>query len=583
MFRVGKINKSMSPGDLYRSVSKLSETKYFSDKFGLSKVIINNLIDSGVLDIGTIKNNIKIIMNDTKSKSLTAGIILVAMLKSHPLHNAILKNMSLELHDLYDGIRYLNSKGKKFLTSSQINALDKINQILSRKKNKSLFFTGEDATGKTTVLKNITFDNYYFDAASLDFHKRENVKNKLSQIFTDAGAKYIILDNADRILEEHLESVDCSALVAELIDSGRPIIMAMSSQKFDGLKTRLPSGFKTVSELKLERPDRDDSLRLLLAASENIEKYKKVSIKYNALKAAYELSSRYNNGVRNVQTAIDIIEKSIIDQKPTTLTAANIWDFVDTDLGNNHKTSSAMSYYLLGPVGVGKAKFSEEITNSLDGYSYYRINVAGGGVLLFDKALRHVAKNPRTVLYLENLNEAMRELHSLVHQLLDDRAIVSYGNNIDFSDVVFVGSSVLDEDYLNRYIDMGYNVDKIKDHFYKDISPQLLIKRFENKIIIKPSTARELEGAISSNIGKANRALQTHGIKVNIEREVRDHIIFTAELEKLGISDMERLTQFSIESAVKNRKTANVNVVNSDVDDALKALKKDLARSKNIE
>jgi len=203
--------------------------------------------------------------------------------------------------------------------------------------------------------------------------------------------------------------------------------------------------------------------------------------------------------------------------------------------------------------------------------------------LLFDKALRHVAKNPRTVLYLENLNEAMRELHSLVHQLLDDRAIVSYGNNIDFSDVVFVGSSVLDEDYLNRYIDMGYNVDKIKDHFYKDISPQLLIKRFENKIIIKPSTARELEGAISSNIGKANRALQTHGIKVNIEREVRDHIIFTAELEKLGISDMERLTQFSIESAVKNRKTANVNVVNSDVEDALKALKKDLARSKNIE
>jgi hypothetical protein len=285
----------MSPGDLYRSVSKISETKYFSDKFGLSKVIINNLIDSGVLDIGTIKNNIKIIMNDTKSKSLTAGIILVAMLKSHPLHNAILKNMSLELHDLYDGIRYLNSKGKKFLTSSQINALDKINQILSRKKNKSLFFTGEDATGKTTVLKNITFDNYYFDASSLDFHKRENVKNKLSQIFADAGAKYIILDNADRILEEHLESVDCSALVAELIDSGRPIIMAMSSQKFDGLKTRLPSGFKTVSELKLERPDRDDSLRLLLAASENIEKYKKVSIKYNALKAATTINIATDN------------------------------------------------------------------------------------------------------------------------------------------------------------------------------------------------------------------------------------------------------------------------------------------------
>jgi ATP-dependent Clp protease ATP-binding subunit ClpA len=578
MFKVGKINKSMNPSDLYRSISKLSDVKFFADKFGISKTIIGNILDSGELDIEVVKRNIKIIMHDTESKTLTPGIILVSMLKSHPLNSAILKNMGLELHDLYDGIRYLANKDKQKLTANQIEVLDQINQTISRKKSNNIFLVGENGSGKTTLLKELHHKNVYLDAASLNLNNRQNAKDKLLKIIKNDVDKILVIDNANLILEEGSSSIDCSEHILQAVSMGRKLIICLAINHYNNLRNRLPIGFEVFKEIKLQSPNRDESLRLLLSASSKIEKYRKINIQYNALKTAYDLTLKTSEGKNNIQSVLDNIERIVIDKKLTNITAANVWEYFESKNYPKISPVRVESYYLIGPAGVGKSKFSEKIAEDLDGYSYYKINVSGAGRLLFDKATRQVSMYPRTVLYIENLDEAFSDLHSLLHQIMDDKKIHSYGKDIDFSEAVIIASSVLDGEYLKRYIDMGYEIDKIKDHFYKDIKPESLVSRFDNKLIIKPSNNKQIEAVISTNIGKANRVLKAHNITIRVNKNVRDYFLEIFENEKLGIDEMERLIQFAIENGVKNRTSLEVDIQNSDIDNALKALKKGLKR-----
>lgn len=482
MFRLGKITKDMNPHGLYKLISRLKKTNYFLLKFGFSKESFQNILDHPDINITSIKNNIKIIMHDTRSAKLTPELIIVSLIKSNPMHQAILNNMRLSLEDLYDGIRITNEKNKIFLGENQILALDNIKRFLAR-DGKHIFLIGNDSSGKTYLSNNLIPDSELLDAHELIKLSRQRAESVLSSYLKSKTKEILIIDNSEKLLEESINSRDYSDLFDEEIVKNKKIIMIFDSDKYNSLINRLPKELSKFRIIKINQFTNEEAIRILYHWSDNIEQINKITITYNALKFAYDMSAKTTKGRLSVSNSMKIIEEVINIKKSGQITAQDISEHLEYLNKITNRNNSLMSYFIF-KYKDNVDKLLNNLEKNNEDYLIHALDMQNFDSLDFEDLFEFVNNYPKTILHLQNIDKVSKNVLLTIHQILDDKVYQNGNQLIDFSDIIFVGSSEIDEVELSKYLDLGYDISKLQNLFTANFELQNLIGHFDTQLFL---------------------------------------------------------------------------------------------------
>ncbi len=227
----------------------------------------------------------------------------------------------------------LAMKGKIDPLVGRDGELERVGQILSRRRKNNPLLVGEAGVGKTAIAEglakrivdgevpDILADStvYSLDMGALlagtkyrgDFEKR--FKHLLSELKKTEGA-ILFIDEIHTIIGAGAASggvMDASNLLKPLLTSGDlRCIGSTTFQEFRGIFEKDRALARRFQKVDIEEPDVDDTYTILLGLKKKFEEHHKIKYKNEALRAAAELAERYINDRHMPDKAIDVIDEA---------------------------------------------------------------------------------------------------------------------------------------------------------------------------------------------------------------------------------------------------------------------------------
>ena len=227
----------------------------------------------------------------------------------------------------------LAMKGKIDPLVGRDSELERVGQILSRRRKNNPLLVGEAGVGKTAIAEglakkivdgevpDILADStvYSLDMGALlagtkyrgDFEKR--FKHLLSELKKTEGA-VLFIDEIHTIIGAGAASggvMDASNLLKPLLTSGDlRCIGSTTFQEFRGIFEKDRALARRFQKVDIDEPDVDDTYTILLGLKKKFEEHHKIKYKNEALRAAAELAERYINDRHMPDKAIDVIDEA---------------------------------------------------------------------------------------------------------------------------------------------------------------------------------------------------------------------------------------------------------------------------------
>lgn len=186
-------------------------------------------------------------------------------------------------------------------------------ETISRQEKNNVLLVGEAGSGKTTLVEALCFESFVNNLPGTSYHQRifelmvgtllagtqnqGDLEARLQAIIeeiTHAGNVIVFIPEFQNILGASTFHLDLSGALLSYLKSG----------KFRFIATATPGNFKKYIEpmqeildvfevIKLEEPDKNLALKMLLEKANVIEKENKVSLTYRAVVAACMMANRY--------------------------------------------------------------------------------------------------------------------------------------------------------------------------------------------------------------------------------------------------------------------------------------------------
>lgn len=279
------MDKNPTPQTLATKLVNTRSGRFLALRFGLTPDLLTQVTAGMSADLAPILVTAKEIWRATDGETISGGMITVAILQNHPQCEIILKQMKLDLKDLYDGISWYNhlhglvkqgrqrrrdggiardfnfgyiptlqrfgrnlSDHAKGAMRTQVNLathkeiVEKMITVFSSNGRQDVALIGAEGSGRSTIVKafaDAIMDAdakiaaglkyrqvFMLDASALISAARGpgQIEGLITRILNEAfAAKNIIicLDNAQLFFEEGTGSVDISNLLMPILEAGR--------------------------------------------------------------------------------------------------------------------------------------------------------------------------------------------------------------------------------------------------------------------------------------------------------------------------------------------------------------------------
>ena len=417
----------------------------------------------------------------------------------------------------------------------------------------------------------------------------EFIFNRMLNEAAAAGHIILFLDDAEIFFKEGVGSFNASALLQPILQN-RSIrfILTLTPEDYQRLRVKNATLATLLKPIILNELPQEHIMKILEDSAGGLENRYKCLITYDAIKAAYRLSGRFNAEEAYPGKAIKLLEQAIafkvntlvddhcveqaIEQaygvkvsaaKPAEAAILlNLEDQIHHRMINQNEAVKAVasalrraragvsnpnrpigSFLFLGPTGVGKTELAKAIAATyfggesniirLDMSEYQseadvsRLLEPGSDQTANISFLMSIRQRPFSVVLLDEVEKAHPGILNLLLQLLDEAQLTdSAGHKASFKDAVVIATSNAGADIIAQQIAAGNSLGNFKDS---------LIEQLINANIFKPELLNRFDEIVlfrpldKSELGEVVKLLlkevNANLAKQNIAVELTDNAI----------------------------------------------------------
>jgi len=391
---LGRLSRSPTPYEIATVIGQVYGGHFFAARFGIGSGFLQEISSKEKIDTSTVWKEALSIQDKTKTKTLSAGVVLAALIQVYPKHDSLLAHLQLSMDDIFSGIKWqnhidniieeykkprltggigrdwsfgwipnLSSFGQNIseYTSplkleSHNDSLDKLIDMLSGTGDRNnAVIVGPNGTGKTEIVhafaarlmdakadvpSNIKFHQVFLlDASSLisaapGRGELEGLINDLMNEVYRAKNIIICLDNAQLFFEEGLGSVDLSNLLVPILEAGSmPIILTMDDQRYLQISQNNSLIASTLNRISISQTSRDETIAIMQDKLAHFEFHHGVTYMYQSLTESYRLGERYVHDLAMPGRAIKLLESAAEYAEDGLVTANSVQEAIEQTVG----------------------------------------------------------------------------------------------------------------------------------------------------------------------------------------------------------------------------------------------------------
>ena len=392
---LGLLPNNPSPYDIATIVGMVTGGHFFAARFGVGGGFLQEIASKNASDTQAVWDEALKVRAEAGVKTISAAVLLVALVRLYPQRDALLAHVQLSTNDLLYGITWLasiedlierqkephltggvardwsfgwipmlsrfgqnisqSSDGVQFPLEAHTDALESLTQTLGSNSHTSVALVGSAGSGKTEIVH--AFAEKILDAradvpASLKFHQvfmlsssslisaapgRGELELLMTTILNEAyKAKNIIicLDDAQLFFEEGIGSVDLSSTLLPIIKAGNlPMILTMNEQRYLQISQRNSELTTALSRINVGPASREETMTVMRDRLMMIEFERNVTYMYQALVEAYRLSERYVHDLVMPGQALSLLKSAAEYSEAGLVTAASVGQAIEKTVG----------------------------------------------------------------------------------------------------------------------------------------------------------------------------------------------------------------------------------------------------------
>jgi len=243
--------------------------------------------------------------------------------------------------------------------------------------------------------------------------------------------------------------------------------------------------------------------------------------------------------------------------------------------GLNDPSKPLASFLFLGPTGVGKTELSKvtakiifdtnssitrlDMSEYMEKHSVSKIIGAPPGYLGFESGgqlTEAVRKNPYSLIHLDEIEKAHKDILDILLQVLDDGIITDgQGRTINFKNSIIVLTSNLGSQSINDLSVRKEDTNEIKkivdNEIRKFFKPEFL-NRLDEIVIFNNLELNDIKEIAKIQLQHLEKRLNKKNLKFKITDEVINQLVENSFDHAYGARPLKRIIQKQIETKISN-------------------------------
>ncbi len=243
--------------------------------------------------------------------------------------------------------------------------------------------------------------------------------------------------------------------------------------------------------------------------------------------------------------------------------------------GLNDPSKPLASFLFLGPTGVGKTELSKvtakiifdsnssitrlDMSEYMEKHSVSKIIGAPPGYLGFESGgqlTEAVRKNPYSLILLDEIEKAHKDILDILLQILDDGIITDgQGRTINFKNSIIVLTSNLGSQSINdlsvRKEDTN-EIKKVVDNVIKKFFKPEFLNRLDEIVIFNNLELNDIKEIAKIQLQHLEKRLNKKNLKLKITDEAINQLVENSFDHAYGARPLKRIIQKQIETKISN-------------------------------
>ncbi len=224
------------------------------------------------------------------------------------------------------------------------------------------------------------------------------------------------------------------------------------------------------------------------------------------------------------------------------------------------------SFLFLGPTGVGKTElckalaevlFDDEnamvrvdMSEFMERHTVSRLIGAPPGYVGYEeggKLTEAVRRRPYSVILLDEIEKAHRDVFNILLQVLDDgRLTDNHGHTVDFTNTIVVMTSNIGSQAIHQIAESGGSEEEIEEAVWHNLrghfAPEFL-NRIDETIIFRPLQRQEIRKIVDLQIVRLEQLLSANQLQLIVTEAARNQIAVDGYDPAYGARPLKRVIQ----------------------------------------